>query len=350
MLTTLLAGFLLQAGIAASPTPDVDILAINPEIERYLEERVRLSAPPLDRLNQLMDVVFSDDGLALAYESHKTRTAIETFNDRRGDCLSFTNLFVAMARHLGLRVFFQEVSVPATWDKRGGLMVLNRHVNAAVLIGARAYIVDFNPDLDRSIPVRLLSDATARAQYYSNKGVEALSAKDLPKSLALLRKAVSIDPDIAYAWSNLGVAYSRLERYEEAESAYKNALRIEDDSLTAMVNLASLYHRTQRPKKAQKFLKKVQRYREKNPFYHYSLGESAYDAGRFEEAIKHFRDAIKRKSKQHEFYFALAKAYTRLGRYDRAEKNLKKARKWAEESNSDAAWRYSQKLQTLARN
>ena len=44
-----------------------------------------------------------------------TRTASETFRARRGNCLSFSNMFVAMARDVGLDVQFQEVEIPPDW-------------------------------------------------------------------------------------------------------------------------------------------------------------------------------------------------------------------------------------------
>ena len=49
-----------------------------------------------------------------------TRTASGTFHDRQGNCLSFTMLFVALARAAGsARRRYQSVEVPPTWSYDG---------------------------------------------------------------------------------------------------------------------------------------------------------------------------------------------------------------------------------------
>ena len=60
-----------------------------------------------------------------------TRTASATFHDRQGNCLSFTMLFVGLARAAGLTASYQSVEVPPTWSNDGQVVIAN-HVNAVV--------------------------------------------------------------------------------------------------------------------------------------------------------------------------------------------------------------------------
>ena len=73
-----------------------------------------------------------------------TRTASDTFHDRQGNCLSFTMLFVALAREAGLTANYQSVQVQPTWANDGQVVIAS-HVNAVVRTGfGEETVVDFN--------------------------------------------------------------------------------------------------------------------------------------------------------------------------------------------------------------
>ena len=73
-----------------------------------------------------------------------TRTASDTFHDRQGNCLSFTMLFVGLARAAGLTANYQSVEVPPTWANDGQVVIAS-HVNAVVRTGfGEETVVDFN--------------------------------------------------------------------------------------------------------------------------------------------------------------------------------------------------------------
>lgn len=329
--------------------PEVDVLAMTPEMEQLLDEHVKVVRNPVARLQRLIHVVFNNDFLNLTYENTNTKTAAETFAERSGNCLSFTNMFVAMARHVGFKVAFQEVTNVPTWDKHGNVVVLNRHMNAVVFLGGRIIPVDFNPDVvvdDRTS--KIVNDRRALAQYYNNIAAEKFSRGSRHEALAWFKKAVEIDDEISFAWSNLGVAYQYVGDPVQAEASYKKALRVSRVELTAMNNLERLYTKTGRVELANKYRRKVQKFRERNPFYQYDLGRKAFDGGDYEEAILRFRKAIYRKPKTHEFHHMLAAAYHKMGRDTKAARALREARELAPDVfNKD---RYSQKLQTIAKN
>jgi len=328
-------------------TPQTEIMALNDEMKAFLAASIEPTNDPGKRLESLVNAIFNEQFLNLTYDNSRTRTAEETFAARNGNCLSFTLMFVAMARHIGLDAKFQEVENQPTWNKRGDLVVLSRHINATVMLPGRMAEVDFNPYAERREFIKkVVPDTRAFAQFYNNLGAELFSSRQFQDAIPYFKKAVDISPTLSFAWSNLGVAYKNTQHLAMAEMAYQEAIRLDPREYTAMVNLATLYRDTGRIDEANAYLEKVDRFRRKNPYYHFHLGERAFADGRYEDALSHYKDATRRKTKEHEFHFAIAKAYARLGQIERASQALAKARDFAPDLFNET--RYSQKLEKLA--
>jgi len=327
--------------------PDEDPLALNEEMRHFLDEKITIrSGDSLHLLNTLVSLVFDQEAVNFSYVS-ETKTSIETFTEGCGNCLSFTNMFVSMARYLGLDVRFREVEIAPTWSKRGRLITFNRHVNVAVLIHGSYYVVDLFPRVDRiEIGGRIVSDERGLAHYFNNKGADFLSEGNSRLARAYFCKALKIDPEAAFVWANLGVAQGLLGNWKEAEKAYLKAIDLKEDHMIAMSNLAKLYERLGQKEAAAYYGSRVEGFQKKNPYYHFSMGEEAYASRRFEDAVEHYEEALKRNSKEHHFHFALAKTYTLLGNLSEAIKHLKKAHEYAPQGPGKD--RYSQKLQILA--
>jgi transglutaminase-like putative cysteine protease len=83
---------------------DSEILRLGPEIEEFVDARVRSNDDPEGTLRALINAVFAPDGLGITYGNIRTKTPSETFVTRSGNCLFFAMLFVSMARHVGLEV------------------------------------------------------------------------------------------------------------------------------------------------------------------------------------------------------------------------------------------------------
>ena len=334
--------------LTAPPSDAVAVdspLYLPPDMVEFFEARVDPGLPELDRLEGIIRVIFSDDGLDFAY-SEVTRTAEGVFRTGTGNCLSFTQLIIALGRHFDLNVRYREVDVAPTWSKHGPLVVLNKHVNAIVSIGGRTYIVDVIPEINRvEIRGHIVDDNRGFAHYYNNLGAEWLAARDNEMAVKTFARATAIDPTAAFAWANLGVGLAVLDHDDEAERMYRRALSLDHENLVAMSNLSELCKRQGRTAEASRLQKKVEDFRNRNPYYHYSLGMKALNTGVPEAAIRHFKDALKRKKKEHRFYFGLAQAYAKLGDVADAIKNLEEARKFAPDANGRE--RYSQKLELL---
>ncbi len=346
MTTTLfLALYLALAGTDPS-VPNENPLQISDEMKQFLDTHINRGLDPLVQLQSLVRIVFHENALNFTYVP-KTRTAIETFSQRSGNCISFTFLFIAMARYLGLDARFREVDTVPTWSKVGDIVSMSGHANVAVFIGTQGYVVDLFPRVDRiQLGGRVVTDQRAIAHYFSNKAVDFLGAGQPNEAIEYFRKALESDPTAAFVWANMGVARAVAHSPAEAEKAYLKSLELDPSEMVAMSNLANLCHSLGREKEAKSYSAKVRRFKLKNPYYHFGLGLQAYEAGNYKQAIDHFKAALKLKPVEHNFDLALAKTYAKLGDIDKTTAYLKLAAKNAPDELSKL--HYNEKLAALA--
>lgn len=306
--------------------PETDILELNPEMIEFLDHHVDENLGDYSKLRQLLHVIIGDGNFNLIYDD-QTRTAVETFRDRRGNCLSFTNMFIAMARHLGLNAEFQEVEIPPDWSLDGQSFVLSRHINVYIDEGPGInQVVDFNiDDLKSSYDMERISDDRARAHYFNNIGVERMLADNNVEALGYFGRAIESEHGFAPVWINLGVLYRRQGFPVYAEASYLQAIRVESRNMVAMSNLASLYEQQGDLALADQYRKRVNRHRLRNPFYRYKLAREAYDAARYKDAIDHLKVAVRQQKNVDSFYFLLGLSYFKMGDEKAGQRWLSKA-------------------------
>jgi Flp pilus assembly protein TadD len=320
-----------------------DVLALTPEMRAFLDAQVNRSAGANLKLRQLVSAVMSRDTFGLQYDE-RTRTASETFRTRRGNCLSFSTMFVALARDVGLSVQFQEVDIPPDWTQDKETFVLNRHVNVRVLLEPiGSVVVDFNTaDFRTSYDMRPISDDQALAHYYNNVGVERMLSGDQGVALAAFRAAIADhDPRFSPAWANLGTLYLRRGSPSYAEAAYLHALDADRDSLVVMSNLARLYDRQGDSDRAARYRRRVLRHRMHNPYYRYQLAREAFAEADYDGAIHHLKYATRKKKDEEWFYSLLGECYEKKGNRRAAERAFAKASSLAAAEASNRGFRTS---------
>ncbi len=94
---------------------------LDDEVMAEIEPRLDPSGSELARTNRILDFVFT--WLDLEYSLTPTRNAVETYRSRKGNCLSFVNLFVGVARSQRLNPFYVEVIDHQRWNYKDGVVV-----------------------------------------------------------------------------------------------------------------------------------------------------------------------------------------------------------------------------------
>jgi Flp pilus assembly protein TadD len=179
-----------------------------------------------------------------------------------------------------------------------------------------------------------ITDIAAKAHYYNNRGMDYLNANDMEQAFLHFRKALTLQPKLAFLWVNLGVLYLRYGHYQEAETAFLHALELDSSDITAISNLQRLYVKQGNTDLADYFRQKAERFRMKNPYYRYFLANQLLDNNQPDLALKHIKWSIHKNSKEHRFHFLAAKVYARLGKHDDAEKSLERAAKLTEDKEN----------------
>jgi tetratricopeptide (TPR) repeat protein len=328
----LLSGRALPLDLTAAPAivSAEEAFALDDSMRAFIEP-LRASNDHLVRLQRLLGAMKSAGLFAMEYSTTSTGTARAAFHDRQANCLSFTIMFVALARATGLRVRFQVVDVPPVWSNDMGLMVIGNHVNASVATSsAQRLIVDFNSaDARQRYPMREVSDRYVTALFYNNLGAEALLRQEYVASFALLREAARMYDNVPAPWVNLGVLYAREGRYDYAEAAYLRALQADSKERSALANLVSVYSSLGRSDLADEYRERIRRYREMNPYYHFAIAQRAYFEKRFDDALVALRSAIRLKRDEDDFFVLQGQIFDDIGQADRAVASFARARELA---------------------
>ncbi len=327
---------------------NIDMLALSPEMRAFLDDHVDREVREADRLAQLLYAVLGGDRFTLDYDD-STRTASSTFRAARGNCISFTNMFIAMARDIGLEASYQEVEIPPDWSISGQTFLIAEHVNVLVEVkNALSRVVDFNSYdtiVDVEAESEVISDARARAHYFNNIGVERMLDDEVGLAYANLQQSILEDRTFASSWVNMGILHRREGYPDYSEVSYLQALKQDRDNLMAMSNLADLYEEQGRTEEAKRYLSKVREHRMGNPFYRFRLANIAFNDGDYKSAIKNLKFAIRQKNDEDRFYYLLSLSYLMAGDKPQAQKWMKEAREVAKETEDRQ--RYSRKLNLL---
>lgn len=310
--------------------PEDNILAVSAEMRYFVEENVPAALSPRARLSYLLDSMVRPSQLGLSYNPGITLNATDTFEQGVGNCLSLTSLFIALAREAKLNVYYNEVTIPPSWDMiSDNSMVFYKHINAVVDFGKDGQeVVDLSVGYyEYHYPQHRVSEQQAAAQHYNNRGAEFLNLGNNDKAQLYFQRALYLDPEAGHIWGNLGTLLRRQGRAVEAEVAYRHAITLNANDQVAISNLGRLYREQGNKDKARELEKASESFRRKNPFWLYSRAKAEYERGQFDEALDLVQQAIRLDKKEHRFYRFASLIYYRQGKLVRAQQFSDKASK-----------------------
>lgn len=337
-LAPLLSGELVL-GRPYSPAelPNADLFGMTAEMKAFAEQvtaDINRSDAKAEALHAALMTSPSLGGRGITYSAYETITGIEAFERRQANCLSYTLLFVAMARHVGLTAEVNEVILPPSWDMRdGGTYLFMRHVNAKVFLAhpnqrfARAIgtadVSDIVVDLEmrRFRPhyrQHVIDKDLVAAQFYSNRGMELAAEGKTHEAFLNLRKALLMSAEPSYIWSNFGSFYRRLNLLSQAETIYLHGLSVNPRDYTIMHNLAGLYKDMGNTSQSEYYRKRVRQHRNANPYFMYKRAEEAMAKNDYDSALALIKAAITKEENEERFYSLAVTIYEKRGDHENA--------------------------------
>jgi tetratricopeptide (TPR) repeat protein len=173
----------------------------------------------------------------------------------------------------------------------------------------------------------VFAGADPKAEF--DKAAADLAAGNLAAAEAGFRSVLASSPNHIGALGNLGVVYSRQERYADAVRVYEQALRMEPKNKHLLLNLGLGFFKQERFDEAASRFERVleldrthAQARELLATCQLALGRAQYEAARFEEAAALLERARDNRPTP-EIRRELGKAYVSLRRNDEARAELK---------------------------
>lgn len=285
------------------------------------------------RLELLLSRLYGPTGSRLIYESGHTTGAVETWRNRRGDCLSLTILAYAAARHLGMTAHMQEVRVPLSVDRRDGMDFINGHVNVVVRneaevtfngksFGAGSFIIDFEPQAGARRFGQWLTEDAILARFYNNRAAEYWVRQDDARAYAYYRAAIATAPDYAPPYANLAQLYARQGLVADAERLLQHAITLDGPSYAPLRALHQLLQSQGRDAEAQRYADLLAKRQDEDPYHWLGLGLGALRDGRHAAAISALEKASALTTGFEEIHYHLGLAYWRSGQVEAARKQL----------------------------
>jgi len=300
-------------------------IALTPEIRAAARELGGNGGGDLDRLRRIQSALYDSSRFAFSYEAGATYTAGEALAARKGNCVSMTNLFIALARAVGIRVRAGYLSPPAVGEKRGDLVYVTAHVVAIFENFHEKVVFDFyRLSVDPEVDLKRLDDLGLAALTLNNRAVESLAHGDLSRAEQEFEAVVRLAPDYAAAHGNLGVVRRREGDLPGALDAYRSALALAPHDPGILGNLAALYRGLGREREAREALLLADLSRA-TPYTILARGDLEAADGRYEEALRFYRKAARAGP-------ALPEPQIAIARLEHARGHLAEARRAAEQA------------------
>ena len=339
------AAFLMSACVAVPKTiytPEEVVSQMERRVSAELQDQIVVPFEIDDEIRQLADEItdgiVSDKGkvgaiveaiigltqFSISYDSLSNKTAKEVFRQGRGNCLAYSNLFVGMARHVGLDAVYIDVVSVERQTKEAEVIVNNGHITAGINQGANVMVIDFTKTpLREYLGFEIIDDLEAIANFYNNQGFlygyfteteeSELDFDPLEKEMEMYQLALEVMPTFQRARNNLGVGLRRRGRVDEAIEQYNKAIEVDPRFSDAHANLAAAYYSLGRMDEAVVELEIAAKESGENGYFHHHLGVVQYQLKRYEEAIKAFKRAIDKEPGMASARYYLGESYLKLG-------------------------------------
>ena len=171
----------------------------------------------------------------------------------------------------------------------------------------------------------VITKSPLKGRPHFNLGVAYTREGRTEDAIKKFLTAIQLNPDLVDARYNLGLAYARQGRTQDAVREYQTTIALDSDYFMAHNNLANTYLAQGRTEDAIREYKKAIEIDPGFANVHYNLGLAYTAQGRSEDAIKEFITAIKLDPNFYPPHFDLGVSYRMAGRFEEALREFQTA-------------------------
>lgn len=309
----------LIAQAQAEHLPFEDPLALPPEAHAEALRFVGTFGDPAWRIRRLMAYV--NEVLDFRYAPNITLTAERTYLTRRGDCMAFANLFISLARGMGLQAFFVHVSEVLSHYEHKGILFTSSHVAVGFGSGPQSVVIDITQErTDWKLAMyQAVDDLTALALYYNNIAVDALTTGRVSDAERILLFLYNQTPHIEEVHNNLAVVMNRRFRYKDSLTILLNAIRWFPLYKPFYTNGMLAAQGANRPDLAKKFEEGGLAIERQDPYFLVARGRNHFENKEYDKAIEQFEKAFQAKPDSAVIAAWLTRALMKAGRTEEGE-------------------------------
>jgi tetratricopeptide (TPR) repeat protein len=291
-------------------------LEIDDEMKAAVDKAVGRVATPTLRLHHLARYLTDSGFVNFQYVLNQSFTAKQAFRERRGDCMAYTNLFMALARYLDLDAYFVHVRDVQNYYERGGRFFVSSHVAVGYGHGPAAEVVDFAKTISdwKLALYRAISDDAALALYYNNVAVAQMQSGRSREAEHLFRFWLAREPDVAELYNNLGVLLNRETRYKEAIFLFEEGIRRFPTYSPLYTNGMRAAHAAGRQDLMAELERRGQEIEQTDPFFVFARAMNFYRDDRYAQAATELERAFHAKPDSPIIIAWLTRAYLAAGR------------------------------------
>jgi Flp pilus assembly protein TadD len=300
---------------------------IDDEIRTLADDITEGLTSDREKVRVIVEAIIGLTQFSISYDSLSNKTATEVFREGRGNCLAYSNLFVGMARHVGLDAVYIDVVSIERQTKEAEIIVNNGHVTAGLNQGSDIMVIDFTKSPEREyVGFKVIDDLEAIANYYNNQGflygffteTGDLDFDPLEREMEMYRLSLEVMPTFQRARNNLGVGLRRRGKVQEAIEQYQLAIEQDPSFSDAHANLGAAYYSLGRIDDALASLQVAADQSGSNGYFHHHLGVVQYQLGLYDDAIREFRRALSKEPSMAEARYFLGESYLKKGDSGRA--------------------------------
>jgi tetratricopeptide (TPR) repeat protein len=162
------------------------------------------------------------------------------------------------------------------------------------------------------------------SEVYKNLGASYYRKGDATHAIAILKKAMELNPDDAQIAGKLGRAYFNHSKMEEALAVLEKAVKL-SPNIKDFICIGQIYNEKGDHGKAIKAFKKAVELKPDEAKIHYQLGITYDKQNKYDKSIECFKKAIELNPYVPKYHFSLGFTYDTKGDHKEAIKAFKKA-------------------------